>query len=204
MQTLLLSLSARLRSAGASLRPVLWIAGLLLLAAPAQAQVSAPGTVNSPEDVSTSFQFSISGWGFTYNNVNVSVVSGTVLQAISLTQPPFGQTGFRLNYTPRANVSGSATVRIAATGIFGSSSSRNVTVNITPVNDAPTLTVINQTINEDTVLNTSIQVGDIDTPLSSVTVTVTSSNQTLVPNASISISGTGASRSLTVVPALHQ
>jgi len=47
-------------------------------------------------------------------------------------------------------------------------------------------------------------VNDDRSPLSSLTVTASSSNITLVPNANLTLSGSGQNRTLTVTPALHQ
>lgn len=70
----------------------------------------------------------------------------------------------------------------------------------------PTITdIADQTILEDT--NTGaipFTVGDAETPVGSLTVTATSSNTTLVPNANIVLGGSGASRTVTVTPAANQ
>ena len=62
-----------------------------------------------------------------------------------------------------------------------------------------------RTIDEDTVLTgVNVYVEDGDTPLDLVTVTVTSSNTTLVPNANIALGATGGTRALTITPAANQ
>jgi hypothetical protein len=77
-------------------------------------------------------------------------------------------------------------------------------VTIVAINDKPTLTgIANQTIYANS--NTgplAFTVGD-EAP-ASVVLTGTSSNQTLVPNANIVFGGSGASRTVTVTPALDQ
>lgn len=60
----------------------------------------------------------------------------------------------------------------------------------------------NQTTNEDTVKNVSFNIGD-DTGSLIASVTVTSSNTTLVPNANMSITGSGGSRMLQITPAAN-
>ncbi len=44
-------------------------------------------------------------------------------------------------------------------------------------------------------------VADADTPLTSLVLTATSSNKTLLPNANVTLGGTGASRTVAVAPA---
>lgn len=74
------------------------------------------------------------------------------------------------------------------------------------VNARPTITSIaNQVTNEDTPTSPiNFTVGDPDNLVSSLTLTVTSSNTSLVPNPNIAIGGTGASRNLVITPALNQ
>jgi CSLREA domain-containing protein len=72
-------------------------------------------------------------------------------------------------------------------------------------NQPPTISDVgNQTINEDA--NTgalTFTVGDDQTAVTALTVTATSSNTTLVPNANIALAGTGANRTVTVTPAAN-
>ena len=79
-------------------------------------------------------------------------------------------------------------------------------VSVTSVNDAPTInSVPDQVVSEDDVLGPiALTVGDIDTPLASLNVTATSSDQAIVPNGNILITGTGADRWLTITPAPNQ
>ncbi len=73
-------------------------------------------------------------------------------------------------------------------------------------NYPPTITAIDdQTINEDGATGgLSFTIGDVETPLGSLTVTGTSSNTTLVPNANIVITGSGANRSVVVTPTANR
>ena len=61
--------------------------------------------------------------------------------------------------------------------------------------------IANQTTNEDTAKQVIFNLGD-DTGALISTVTATSSNTTLVPNANLMISGSGGSRTLDITPAL--
>ncbi|MBD2461517.1 tandem-95 repeat protein [Oscillatoria sp. FACHB-1407] len=107
--------------------------------------------------------------------------------------------------TPVANQSGTAVITLQVSD--GTAiTTRVFNLVVGAVNDAPTITAIaNQTINEDTA-STAIPftIGDVDTPVGSLTVTATSSNPTLIPNGSIVIGGTGANRTVTVTPATNQ
>lgn len=73
-------------------------------------------------------------------------------------------------------------------------------------NTAPTISnVTNLAISEDSATSAlAFTVGDAETNAASLTVSATSSNQTLVPNASVVLGGSGANRTVTVTPALNQ
>ncbi len=78
-------------------------------------------------------------------------------------------------------------------------------LSIVPVDDAPTMAVIsNQSTDEDVALGVAITVGDVDSSLSSVTVSASSSDTTLVPNGNLVLTGSGASRLLTITPAANR
>ncbi|MEO5334110.1 MAG: DUF1566 domain-containing protein [Magnetococcus sp. YQC-5] len=81
---------------------------------------------------------------------------------------------------------------------------KNVTV--TAINDLPTISSItNQTTAANTATNAiAFTVGDVETAAASLTVTGSSSNKTLVPDANIVFGGSGGSRTLTVTPASGQ
>src|SRR6185436_16469639 len=63
--------------------------------------------------------------------------------------------------------------------------------------------IANQTTNQDNVKNVTFNLGD-DTGALISTVTATSSNTTLVPNANLIFSGSGGSRNLQITPAAGQ
>ncbi len=110
-----------------------------------------------------------------------------------------------------ANVSdtpaASRTVRFVLTdGDGGTSNAATKVITVNAVNDVPTISdIADQTINEDT--NTgalSFTIGDAETAAASLTVSGSSSNTTLVPNANIVFGGSGASRTVTVTPAANK
>src|SRR5262249_45803931 len=113
----------------------------------------------------------------------------------------FGGSGANrtVTVTPAANQNGTATITVnVSDGLASGSDTFLLTVNA--VNDAPT---ISDVVNQSTTVNTPtaaipFTVGDIDTALTSLTVSGSSNNQTLVPNANIVFGGSGASRTVTV------
>lgn len=79
-------------------------------------------------------------------------------------------------------------------------------VNVASVNNLPTISdVTNKSKPEDVPVGPiNFTIGDVEAPASSLVVTATSSNQTLVPNANIILGGSGANRTVTRAPAgLH-
>src|SRR5262249_45272617 len=111
-----------------------------------------------------------------------------------------------LSYTPVANANGSSTITVTITDDGNQTTTRTFTVVVTAVNDLPTITAIApQTTNEDTpTAPIAFTVDDVETPAAALTVTATSSNTTLVPDANIALGGSGASRTIALTPALNQ
>lgn len=107
-------------------------------------------------------------------------------------------------YTPTLNFFGTNLFTYTVTdNLF--TSTGTVSVTVLPVNDAPTISEVG-----DVTLTTSIStgalpftVGDIESG-GSVTVTAQSNNLLLVPNAGITLGGSGAARTVTIVPAAGQ
>ena len=107
--------------------------------------------------------------------------------------------------TPAANQSGSATITLTVSDGTDTATDTFV-VTVTAQNDPPTISdVADQTTTEDTATGSlAVTVGDVETPAGSLTVTATSSNQALVPDANVVIGGSGAARTVTVTPAANQ
>jgi hypothetical protein len=70
------------------------------------------------------------------------------------------------------------------------------------MNYAPTISnITNQSIGVNTLTNSlPFTIGDVDTTVAALSVSGTSSNQTLVPNGNVFFGGSGANRTVTVVP----
>ena len=109
-----------------------------------------------------------------------------------------------ITYTPAADYNGEDALIFRATNSQGQSSQGTVTLTITPVNDAPELSsVANQTLAEDSSTgDLAFALSDVETPADGLTVSATSSNPDLVPNAPANLifGGSGGSRTLKVVP----
>ena len=108
-----------------------------------------------------------------------------------------------LTYVPAANANGAVTFTVTASdGLQSSSPATTVTITLAAVNDGPTVSAIaDQSTGSAAVLGPlAFTVGDLETAPGSLTVTATSSNQTIVANADIAIGGSGANREVTVTP----
>lgn len=105
---------------------------------------------------------------------------------------------------PAANQSGTA--RITLTASDGQSSGQSAfTLTVTPVNDAPTLSVPQEvSLAEDSVSEMEITVGDVDHDPAALTLSVASNNALLLPEDALQLSGEGAQRVLRIAPAANQ
>ncbi len=112
-----------------------------------------------------------------------------------------------VTYTPDADYNGGDSLIFRVTDSQGQSAQATVTLTVTPVNDAPTLSAVaDQTIEEDSSTDDlPFSLSDVETVADSLVVTATSSNTALVPNAPANLLFGGAStlRTLKVVPAAN-
>jgi hypothetical protein len=90
-------------------------------------------------------------------------------------------------------------------GTVGVNSSFVLTVSAA-ANTPPTISnIVDQTINQDTATAAiAVTIGDAETAAASLTLTGTSNNTALVPNANIVFGGSGGNRTVTVTPAAGQ
>jgi len=106
-----------------------------------------------------------------------------------------------ISFTPVVNTGGTATISVSVND--GGASNNVVTRTFTvTVNRLPTISAItNQFIGESTATpSIPFTIADTESSASSLTVSASSSNQALVQNSGIALSGTGGSRTVTVTP----
>jgi hypothetical protein len=149
--------------------------------------------------------------GFTVSDTETAAGSLTVTRSSSnTTLVPLanvllgGSGGSRtVTVTPAANEFGTTTITITVTDGNGQTDSDTFTVT---VNDQPTVSnIANQSTAEDTATGAiAFTVGDGETAAGSLTLSGSSSNTTLVPNANITFGGSGANRTVTLTPAANQ
>jgi VCBS repeat-containing protein len=109
-------------------------------------------------------------------------------------------------YTPNGNFCGADSFPYRASDGALNSATATVTITVACVNDAPTIADIADTsTNEDTPSGAiGFTIGDAETAPVSLTVTASSNNQALIPDANIVLGGSGANRSVTITPAANQ
>ena len=115
-----------------------------------------------------------------------------------------------ITYTPSENYNGSDSLTFTVTDDTGAhlSAKKTAILTIEPVNDQPEITnlVYYQTTDEDTPKVVPLTVTDVDNDMSAAShYTITSSNQELIPDGSISISQvSGTDMAITLNPALNK
>ena len=138
--------------------------------------------------------------------LTVTKISSTNLGLVPLANIVLGGSGASrtVRVTPLANQFGASTITLRVTdgGAPALWAERSFTVNVTGVNDLPTITTVaNQTIDEGTSTGSlAFNVGDIETPAASLVVTRLSSNQGLIPDGNVVLGGSGPARNVTVTP----
>jgi uncharacterized delta-60 repeat protein len=112
------------------------------------------------------------------------------------------------SYTPNANATGSDSFTFKAHDGDADSNVATISVSITPVDDAPTISALtNQTIDEDQPTGAlDFTVNDIDTSTATWSVSAASSDLTLVPSEGMAFGGAdnSSNRTITVTPAANQ
>ncbi len=101
---------------------------------------------------------------------------------------------------------GSATIMVNVNDGQPSNSitTQTFTVTVNAVNHPPAISgLTNQVTSEDMPITISFVVGDVETPASDLIVSAVSSDQVLVPDANLVLGGSGANRTLTLIPAAN-
>ncbi|MGV3663706.1 MAG: beta strand repeat-containing protein [Prosthecobacter sp.] len=172
--------------------------------APTLANLSSATTL---EDTSTN------AIGFTVNDLESSPGTLTLTGSsnntalVSNGNITFGGSGQNrtITVTPASNQSGSAVITVNVSDGFLTTSDTFI-LTVDAVNDVPTITAVaDQVITYNTLTNAlSFTLGDIETASALLGVTGSSSNQTLLADSSIYLSGSGSSRDVTLVPEFNQ
>ena len=151
---------------------------------------------NVSTDEETPLLITFSGTDIENSPLTYSIVSNPTKGVLS-------GSGSSRTYTPGLNQTGPDSFTFLAND--GTASGTAVTVNITinPVNDPPTISVVaDQATSEDGgSINLNVTVSDLDSPISNVVLSSTSTNPSL---ANVIPFGSASARTVTVVPASNQ
>jgi VCBS repeat-containing protein len=134
---------------------------------------------------------------------------GDPLTAVLVAGPSHGTLTLNANgsftYTPAANFNGSDSFTYRANDGTLTSNLATVTLTVTAVNDAPSVTVAPGTVlpggpcgTDDRSGTINLTVADVDSQAAGLTLSASSSNKTLVPNGNLVLGGSGANRTLKV------
>ena len=159
-----------------------------------------PSSVTIPEDEATNLVFSVTDADSPLYTVTITATSSDTTLVPNANLDPSGAGGTRfLAITPALHKYGTTTITLIATDDNLEKSTNTFTLNVTYTNYPPTFTaaVANRTIREDAgSTNLTFSISDVETSVSNLTVTATSTNTTLVPNGNLVLSGTTANRTL--------
>jgi hypothetical protein len=111
-----------------------------------------------------------------------------------------------LTLTPIAGVVGTSTVSVTVTDCTGATTIDTFVLTVAAANINPTISdIADQYVDEDTPTTAiPFTIGDVETPVTNLVVSSSSSNTTLVTNANILFGGSGANRTVTVSPVANQ
>jgi hypothetical protein len=135
--------------------------------------------------------------------VSASSSNTTLLPASGVTLSGTGTSRF-ITLSPAANQFGSATITVTVNDGQAANSFTSTTFALTvqSINDAPTISAINDLAIDANQSSSNIPftVSDVDHAAESLLVTASSSNTSLIPNANIVLQGTGAQRTVRLTP----
>lgn len=168
--------------------------------------ISAIADQSFPEDTSIVIPFNVADRESAASSLTITATSSNT-SLISNNSVVLGGSGTNrtVKLTPASNKSGSATITIKVSD--GTSTVTDAFVaQVTPVDDPPTMTFIrDRSIPPSSSTGpVSFTVADIDNSVSTLTVTASSSNTSLVPDEGIVLGGSGANRNLTINPTPDQ
>ncbi len=161
-------------------------------------------TIN--EDTATNIAFRVEDMDTPATNLVVSAGSSNpVLVPVGNLVFSGSGTNRTLTVTPNLHQSGAATITVTVRDPEGAAASSSFALTVNSVNSPPAISAIpDPTTSEDTPLSVPFTVSDLETPAGSLTVTGSSANTNLLPNANLAFSGSGANRVLTLTPAANK
>ena len=162
--------------------------------------------VETQEDVAYVYAFTLQDVEGNLDSLNVAFTSDNTALLENGSMELGGSGASRtLTLSPEEDRSGTVNITFVITDTQGGKVTKTVTLTVTAVNDAPTISEIaDRTTYEDTSTGAiGFTISDVDTTISSCTVTAVSANTTLVPNDEtyITVGGTSANRTVTILPA---
>ena len=113
----------------------------------------------------------------------------------------------QLTFLPMLNASGTAVITVTVDDgqVENHEARQTITVRVNPVNDPPRLSTIpDQVTNEDVPKGVPLLVSDLETPPDLLIVRAQSANPLLVPDKNVTVTGSGANRTLIITPATNQ
>jgi len=170
--------------------------------------ISAPADVTIDEDSATAaLAFAVSDVETAADSLIVSASSSdqTLLPDGNIVLGGSGENR-SVTLTPAADQSGVAVITLTVTDTDSGSAQGQFMLTVNAINDDPLISVPADLItNEDTTSTDSdFSVSDVESAAGTLVVTASSSDQALIPDGNIVISGNGSNRTVSVVPAADQ
>ncbi|MBX3054376.1 MAG: tandem-95 repeat protein [Caldilineaceae bacterium] len=167
--------------------------------------VSAIADQQMEEDSTKSFAFVVTDLETASDDLIYTATSSgqSIVPNLNLSLGGSGQNRI-LSVTPAPDQYGTVIITLKVSdGEF--TVTRSFSLTILPVNDPPSINgLTSQTTPEDTPIQVSLAITDTDTPLNQLSITGTSTDQQLVPNANITIKTNGNSRAVLIQPAANR
>lgn len=116
-----------------------------------------------------------------------------------------GEGNFRvLSLRPAKDMFGEAAITLEVADTQGGVARTTFRVTVNPVNDPPTLLALNDLVMDQNSVGGPVQLelADLETPADRLRLDVWSANPRLIPNSGLQLAGSGATRTLNVVPVL--